>query len=46
MFNYIQSGKYIELTYEELHNLIENNQLVTGSVYVITDFQSIYSSNV
>lgn len=46
LFNYIQSGKYIELTYEELHNLIENNQLVTGSVYVITDFQSIYSSNV
>lgn len=46
LFNYIQSGKYIELTYKELHNLIENNQLVTGSVYVITDFQSIYSSNV
>lgn len=36
----------IELTYASLNDLIQKKSLVTGARYVITDFQTIYSSNV
>ena len=36
----------ISITYIELHNLILQHALITGARYIITDFQSIYSSNV
>lgn len=46
LVNYLTNGKCIELTYDELQNLIKNKKLGIGQVYLITDFQSIYSSNV
>lgn len=36
---------YILVTYDELCQLIENKELSTGHFYVITDFQTIYTSN-
>ena len=44
--SYLTEGKYIELTYDELQDLIKNKKLGIGQVYIITDFQTIYSSNV
>lgn len=44
--NYLTNGKYTELTYNELQDLIKNKKLGIGQVYIITDFQTIYSSNV
>lgn len=38
-------GKAISVTYDELENKIENESLVVGAVYLITDFQTIYQSN-
>lgn len=40
------TGKSIPLTYESLKDLIANNELVVGSIYLITDFQTIYQSNI
>ena len=37
-------GKAISVTYDELENKIENESLVVGAVYLITDFQTIYQS--
>ena len=34
------------VTYNEFRTLILNNSLLTGARYQITDFQTIYSSNV
>lgn len=34
-----------EITYNSLLSLVTNNNLVTGARYIITDFQTIYSSN-
>lgn len=36
----------LEVTYENMYKLITGNNLVTGAIYIITDFQTIYSSNV
>ena len=46
LINYLTNGKCIELTYDELQNLIKNKKLGIGQIYIITDFQTIYSSNV
>lgn len=40
-----QSGP-IELTYAQFWDLYRSNGLITGAIYAITDFQTIYSSNV
>ena len=40
------TGKSIPVTYESLKDLIANNELVVGAIYLITDFQTIYSSNI
>lgn len=37
---------YVETTYANLWDKIQSNQLVPGVIYAITDFQTIYSSNV
>ncbi len=34
------------ITYNELNHFIRTNQIVTGGRYIITDFQTIYNSNV
>lgn len=36
----------VNITYTNLHDLIVRSSLVVGARYIITDFQSIYSSNV
>jgi hypothetical protein len=36
----------IELTYLALLETINRNSLIVGAKYIITDFQTIYSSNV
>lgn len=36
----------IELTYAQFWDLYRSNSLVTGACYAITDFQTIYTSNV
>ena len=36
----------IEVTYFELNDYIERNQIITGGRYIITDYQTIYNSNV
>ena len=36
----------VEITYSALSNLISTNSLIVGARYIITDFQTIYSSNV
>lgn len=36
------TGKSIPVTYEALKDLITNNELTVGAVYLITDFQTIY----
>lgn len=36
----------LEVTYAVLNDTIKKNGLVTGARYIITDFQTIYSSNV
>lgn len=46
LVNYITEGKYVELTYDELQYLIQDKKLGIGQVYAITDFQTIYQSNV
>ena len=38
------TGKSIPVTYEALKDLIANNELTVGAVYLITDFQTIYQS--
>lgn len=38
------AGKAINTTYEDLESSISENSLVVGAVYLITDFQTIYSS--
>ena len=38
------TGKSIPVTYEALKDLITNNELTVGAVYLITDFQTIYQS--
>lgn len=38
--------KPLEVTYSKLSNYIKRNSLVVGARYIITDFQTIYSSNV
>ena len=35
----------LELSYNSLYSLVKNGTLVTGARYIITDFQTIYSSN-
>ena len=37
-------GKTLSVTYSELENKIQNESLVVGAVYLITDFQTIYQS--
>lgn len=37
---------YVEITHVNLWDKIQRNQLTPGTVYAITDFQTIYSSNV
>ena len=44
--SYLTEGKYIELTYSELQDLIKDKKLGIGQVYAIKDFQTIYQSNV
>ena len=44
--SYLTEGKYIELTYDELQDLIKDKKLGIGQVYAINDFQTIYQSNV
>lgn len=36
----------VSKTYEELYYLVQTSTLVVGARYIITDFQTIYSSNV
>lgn len=36
----------IEINYSNLYDLFIHNNLITGAKYIITDFQTIYSSNV
>ena len=36
----------VEITYSALSNLIATNSLIVGARYIITDFQTVYSSNV
>ena len=36
----------VSITYANLYDLIQRNTLVVGARYIITDFQTIYSSNV
>ena len=36
----------VELTYSSLYDLVIRKTLVTGARYIITDYQTIYSSNV
>lgn len=36
----------IEMTYAQFYEKLRSQQLITGASYVITDFQTIYSSNV
>jgi hypothetical protein len=36
----------VEITYNALYDLILHGTLVVGARYIITDFRSIYSSNV
>ena len=44
--SYITETKFIPLTHAELVDLIKDNKLAIGQVYAITDFQTIYESNV
>ena len=44
--SYITETKFIPLTHAELVDLIKDNKLGIGQVYAITDFQTIYESNV
>ena len=44
--SYITETKFIPLTHAELVELIKNNKLAIGQVYAITDFQTVYESNV
>ena len=44
--SYITETKFIPLTHTELVDLIKDNKLGIGQVYAITDFQTIYESNV
>lgn len=44
--SYITETKFIPLTHAELVDLIKDNKLEIGQVYAITDFQTIYESNV
>ena len=39
-------ARYVELTYEELNNYVQSKSLEVGTIYNITDFQTIYQSNV
>ena len=39
------TGRSIPVTYEALQDLISNNELVVGAIYLITDYQTIYQSN-
>ena len=36
----------VNISYTNLHDLIIRSSLVVGARYIITDFQTIYSSNV
>ena len=36
----------IEVTYFKLNDYIKRNQIITGGRYIITDYQTIYNSNV
>lgn len=48
VIDYVGEGgqtKPLELTYATLSNYISGNLLTTGARYIITDFQTIYSSN-
>lgn len=36
----------VEITYASLHDLVRRGALVVGARYIITDFKTIYSSNV
>ena len=44
--SHITETKFIPLTHAELVDLIKDNKLGIGQVYAITDFQTIYESNV
>ena len=44
--SYITKEKCTYLTHAELVDLIRNNSLGIGQIYAITDFQTIYQSNV
>ena len=44
--SYIPETKFIPLTHAELVDLIKDNKLAIGQIYAITDFQTIYESNV
>lgn len=39
------TNEAIAVTHSELINLIENSELSVGTIYVITDYQTIYQSN-
>ena len=36
----------VELTYAALYDMVTRKSLVVGARYIITDFQTVYSSNV
>ena len=36
---------YVETTYKGIISKIQNKQLITGTRYLITDYQTIYQSN-
>lgn len=44
--NLIDNNSSVQTTYNELLDLVKNNQLHVGTNYSITDFQTIYESNV
>ena len=44
--NSINENQTISIEYNSLYELILRNELISGTRYIITDFQSIYSSNV
>lgn len=49
ILNYTGEGgqsQAVEITYSALYDLYISNSLIVGARYIITDFQTIYSSNV
>lgn len=49
ILNYTGEGgqsQALEITYSALHDLYVGNSLIVGARYIITDYQTIYSSNI